>query len=191
MKKVYLTKGQNFQLLPAVVTVGESEDTKSLALNMGAIYDKVLSGLPVGHEIVVGKFEASPGKVHPVIVEQGSGKYFYDEDITVGIPEKNVRSKHHRGRWYLGAGSVFTLNGGGIMKLGGTGSMRGASFDFDSAIEAAGSKPDTKNIVDGKSLGIAIGSIVDVETGTDLDVYFERNTEKFYFYEPEPEQEAE
>jgi hypothetical protein len=186
MKKVYLVKGQNFQLIPAVVSVGDDENTKSLSINMGAIYDKVLTGLPVGHEIVIGKFESAPGKVHPVIVEQGTGKFYYDEELIVGIPEKNVRSKFHKGRWYLGAGSAFTLTSGAIIKLGGTATMRGATFDFESAIELAAHKRDLKNITDGISNGVEIGSIVDSETGEDLPVYFERHTERFYFYEPEP-----
>lgn len=189
MKKVYLVKGQNFQLIPAVVTIGETEDSKSLALNLGAIYDKVLSGLPVGHEVVVGKFEAAPGKIHPVIVERGTGKYYYDEELVIGIPEKTVRSKFHNARWYLGAGSAFTLTSGGVIKLGGTANMRGATFNFESALEAAGHKLDQKNIIDGRSNGLEIGTIVDSETGGDLPVFFERHTERFYFYDPEPEAE--
>jgi hypothetical protein len=109
----------------------------------------------------------------------------------VGIPEKNVRSKHHKGRWYLGAGSAFILTSGAIIKLGGTGTMRGSTFDFESAVELAAHKRDTKNITDGVSNGVEVGTLVDVDSGVDLPVFFERHTERFYFYEPEPEQEAE
>jgi hypothetical protein len=37
---------------------------------------------------------------------------------------------------------------------------------------------------------VEVGTLVDSETGDDLPVFFERHTEQFYFYEPEPEQDG-
>jgi hypothetical protein len=83
-KVVFLYKGQSFNLIPAIVTLGESESTRSLTLNWEKIYDKVLEGRPVGSELIVGKFTDDKNVEHDVYVERGTGKYFYTivKDVT-------------------------------------------------------------------------------------------------------------
>lgn len=187
MDKVYLAKGQSFHMTPAIVTLGEGENTKSLTLNHRAIYDKILTGLPVGDEIVVGKFEAPNGQIHPVIVEQGTGKYYYDASVVIENLSRPM-PKHHKGKWYLGVGASFTLGEGAVVTLGPTATLRGAKFDMDAAIAIAGNKRDPLNVTDGISNGVKIGTIVG-EDCSDIDIFFERFTERFYFYENEEKTE--
>jgi hypothetical protein len=84
-KITYLLKGQSFELIPAFVTLGEKEDTGSLKLNWEMFYSKILTGVRVGSELVVGRFTDEKQQVFDVYVERGTGKYFYHPGAKQGV----------------------------------------------------------------------------------------------------------
>ncbi len=188
MQQVYLTKGQRFEMVPAIVSIGESENTKSLVIDHGAMYDKIIAGLPAGHAVVVGKFQAEDGRVHPVIVERGTGKYFYDTDTVVSDGKSPVQPRNGirapTGRVYLGTGVQFTLAGTAVM-LGARANAEDASINWGSAIDLAGGRFDPTNTPDNTYNGVLVGEFTDYDAEDNPEihaVYLELFTERFYYY---------